>query len=220
MKKNLKLISFILLAVPFCASAQLDFEQVIKPDSGKPINIVSDNMIIRNDEDLAIFTKSVVVNQGGMELKTDQLKVYSETDEKTKKNRFKLMVAEGSVYFTSQDKTVQSNKATYDVIKGILVLEGNVHMKDSESSLAGKIFRYDVKTGRSEIRNTGAGTGVAAAPASSSGAGSSAVSEEGGGRVRAVFVPGEGIKTMTTPLDSLNAVKNPDGKKPAEKKGN
>ena len=156
MKKHLQKISALLVLCPSVALAQLDLGQVIKPESGKPINIKSDSMIIRNKENLAIFTENVHVKQGGMTLDSDQLKVYSDYDEKARKNKFKRMEAEGNVNFNSEDKSVQSNRAVYDVIAGTLVLEGNVHMKDADTVLEGKIFKYDVKTGRSEIRKSAA----------------------------------------------------------------
>ncbi len=204
------------LVIPSIASAQVDIGEMIKPEKGQPIDIKSDSMVIKNNENMAIFTDNVRVQQGKMNMRSDKLLLYTQHNEKTGKTSFKRIEATGNVDFKTQDKSVLADKAEYDVPSGLLVLTGNVRLKDADASLQGKIFRYNVNTGSSEIRNTGEGTGIAPYnPKAAAAAGTkpeSVAAPSSGGRVRAVFTPGEDVKEFEMPLDTIQNIrgKNPD----------
>jgi lipopolysaccharide export system protein LptA len=193
MRQLLKIISLMIFAAPAISLAQMDLQDVIQPEEGEPIDITSQSMLIKNKDNLAVFQENVHVTQGKMNMTSNEVRLYTDYDEKTKKSKFKKIESIGNVDFKSLDKWVQADEAVYDVPAGILVLQGNVKMKDSESSLQGKYFRYDVRSGKSEVRNTPKG-GAPAAPGS-------------GGRVRAVFTPGEGVKQIQMPSDALKGFK-------------
>ncbi len=219
---NLKKILTVtsLLMAPSIASAQLDMQQMIKPSEGEPINITSDNLIIQNNNNISIFKDNVHIIQGTMKLNADQVRLYSVYDEKTKKSKFKRIEAEGNVDFKSQDKSAKSRLATYDIDGGILIMTDNVHLKDADSSLSGQVFKYYVKSGRSEISNSSITAGKESkgskAPVSST-AGTDADSEKDStnpkvetsptGRAKAVFTPGEEVKDFHMPMNALEGVK-------------
>jgi len=204
MKKYFYNITAAILFLSLSVQAQVDIQQVIQSESGNPINIKSENLVIRNNENLAIFSDNVRVTQGKMNLKADEVKLHTTYNESEKKNKINKLEAEGNISFKAQDKSLRSNKALYDVDAGILLLEGNVRMEDTGTSLAGKIFRYDVKTGRSEIRNSGITTGAGEITEPTK----TTTEPEQGGRVRAVFTPGEGVESIRTPADALSGFKN------------
>jgi lipopolysaccharide transport protein LptA len=198
--KNILKYAFVVLSFYSLPSlAQVDLQEVMKSGEGEPINIDADNLIIKNNENLAIFKTNVHVVQGKMDLRADEVRMFTEYNEKTKKSVLKKLEAQYNVDFNAPGKSVQSDLAEYDVIGGILELKGNVRMKDADTSLAGKYFKYNMKTGSSEIKNsTVANTGGAAAVGTEA---------QPAGRVRAVFTPGKDIEKFSTPLDKIQNVR-------------
>lgn len=208
MSKLSKIIFFAIFGITFPIAnvlAQVDFKEIIQPEKGKPINIKSENLIIKNRENLAIFTDNVRVTQGKMLLKSNQVRLYSDYNEKSKKSKFKHIEAEGNVDFKSEDKSVKSDHADYDVIRGILLLTGNVVISESDKLVEGKTFVYDVNTGRSEIRNSSFSNAGEANKSSDN-------TSEKQGRVRAVFTPDEETNGFQLPISKLEAVKGKEKK--------
>lgn len=203
MEKLLK-ISLINCLLIFSSqnSLAIELNQVIKPEEGQPIIIKSDNLIIKNNKNLAIFKNNVRVKQGQMTMLANEVRLYSDYNEKTQKNTFKQLEAKGNIDFKSLDSSVKSDFASYNVKTGILDLKGNVKLADSQSSLEGKVFTYNAKSGKSVVRNS--------LPEDNIKYGSKAAENS---RVRAIFVPGQGIKEIKTPsniMDSIKNGKNPD----------
>jgi lipopolysaccharide export system protein LptA len=197
MKKFIKLFLIILLLLKSnSALAQVNFSDVIQPQKGAPINIKSESLTIKNNENLAIFSKNVIVTQGEMNLTSNEVKLFTELDKSTSKTKFKTIEALGNVYFKSGDKKVRSEHANYDVKKGILVLAGNVKIEDEDTSLEGKIFRYNIITGKAEIKNSDS---------------LEKTNDNNKTRVRAVFTPGQQMEEVKTPTDALQKFK---GKNP------
>jgi lipopolysaccharide export system protein LptA len=211
MKRFLQIIAIIFM--PSFAFAQLDLNEVIKPNEGEPINITSDSLVIKNNENISIFEKNVHVKQGDMNLKADQMTVYSETNPTTKKSTFKRITAAGNVDFKSADKTAKSDHADYDVKGGILILRDNVHLVDGDSSLQGREFTYNVKTGMSKISNSTISDSGGKVKATVGDTGE-AKPVQSGGRVKAVFTPGEDVKKFSMPMDAFSGVRGKEKKDP------
>jgi lipopolysaccharide export system protein LptA len=193
----MKIIFTYLLSIFISTSAfAIDLNQVIKPEEGEPIIIKANNLIIKNNKNLAIFKTNVRVKQGQMFMLADEVRLYSDYNEKTQKSSFKQLEAKGNIDFKSLDSSVKSDYASYNVKTGILDLKGNVKLADTQSSLEGKVFTYNAKSGKSVIRNS--------IPEDSIKYGSKAAENS---RVRAVFVPGEGVKNVTMPTNALDGYK-------------
>jgi lipopolysaccharide export system protein LptA len=175
--------------------AQVDMEDVVGSNEGEPINITSENLVIKNREELSIFENNVKVVQGTMVLKANKVKVYSETDATSKKSRFKQIEATGNVDFVSGKHTAKSEVATYDVKAGILKLRDNVRLTDTDTTLQGRVFEYNVKTGVSKISNSGGAVSADKAGVKAKDG------ETPAGRAKVTFTPGEGIETMGVPMD-------------------
>ncbi len=210
MKKNLKkiLTSFFIFAAP-AAFAQVDIGNMVKPQDGEPINITSDNLIIKNEQNLSIFKDHVKVVQGTMNLKADQVRLYTVYDQKTKKNRFKRIEAEGNVDFKSEDKAAKSRLAVYDIDAGVLTLTDDVYLKNETTSLSGKVFKYYVKTGQSEISNSvvSASSADGKPAAKTTDSSDQSVTQTSGGRVKATFVPSEDVKNFHMPVNAIEGMK-------------
>ncbi len=197
------------------ALAQVDINDVIKSNEGAPINISSGSLVMKNSENLSIFEDNVKVTQGDMILKSDQMKVYSDYDKVTKKSKFRKIEAAGNVDFVSGDKSAKSDHAVYDIKEGQLVLRDNVRLKDSESSLQGKVFEYNVKTGLSKISNSGTGRiSVSSDKNSNADSKTPASTTPSTGRAKVVFTPGEDAKDFKMPMDVLEDIRGKEPKKP------
>jgi lipopolysaccharide export system protein LptA len=114
----------------------------------------------------------------------------------------------GKVDFQSGDKSTLSDKALYDVKSGMLTLTDNVVLRDGDNYLEGGIFRYNVRTGKSEVNNRASvGSGSKKPPSMKGGA---EPQEDTGKRVRATFTPGEDIQKFDNPVKAINGVRGQD----------
>jgi lipopolysaccharide export system protein LptA len=213
----------IMVLFPAVSFAQVDLGGVIKSNEGEPINITSENLIIKNAENLSVFENNVHVTQGNMNLRANQMKVYSEITPGTNKSSFKKIEAIGNVDFRADDKTAKSEHAVYDVKAGLLTLTDNVRLTDADTVLQGRVFEYNVKTKLSKVSNSG-GT-ISASSKGSGAAGNDSPAENpkpSSGRSKVIFTPGEGIKSFGMPMDAFEGMhgkaRDPEEKKKEEEK--
>ena len=152
MQKILNIIIFNILILTFSTQAHsIDLKKIIKPEKGKPILIDADSLMLKDKDNLAIFKKNVLVKQGQMVLKADEVKVYSEDILGKKRSKIKKIEAFGDVKFSSMGKTAEANNAHYDVAKGKVTLKNKVRLEEDGNTLEGSNFIYNVNTGRSSI---------------------------------------------------------------------
>lgn len=115
------ILLFIFIFLPLHAHAQEAFEQV--QDSDQPIEISAQNSLewLRNEEQYAA-DGDVVVTQGDITLKTDQLLAdyvggESNTD-------ITMLTATGNVILENQESVLVGDKATYNVKSGQAIITG------------------------------------------------------------------------------------------------
>lgn len=152
-----------------------------KHDAKTPIEVTADQLEVQQANNLAIFKGHVVAIQGDVRLKSDTMTVYysAQGDKKAAASpapgggSIKKIDADGNVFLSTTEETASGNAGTYDVENQIITLNKNVVLTRSKNVLKGDKLVYNFATGKSVLTSGGAETKPG----------------QGGGRVRALFVP-------------------------------
>ena len=141
-----------------------------------PIEIVSDRLVLEQNQQMATFTGNVDAVQGETTLRTDKLRVFYASDEERQasgnQQSVKRLEAEGNVIVTKPGETAEGDSGVYDLVAGTMVLLGNVVLTQGKSVVKGDRLDVDNNTGVSVVT---ANQPQAGAPRTQ--------------RVRALFVP-------------------------------
>lgn len=160
------------VGLPAAAPAHAQME---KHDSSQPIEVVSDQLEVQQNKNLAIFTGNVDAVQGDMHLKADKVTVHYRNDANaeakaeaagaTTGGTISKIVAEGHVFVSSPRETGQGDVGVYDVDAHKITLEGKqVVLTQGKNVIHGTRAVMNLATGRSVVT-------------------------KGGGRVHGLFVP-------------------------------
>lgn len=121
-----------------------------KHDRSAPLDIASDNLEIRQAEERAIFTGSVVAAQGTLRLTAARMIVeYDEDkqDSSSETGAITRVEANGDVFLSNGAETAQGNWAEYNLETGIVKLRGDVILTQGENAARGKSLVIDLNTG-------------------------------------------------------------------------
>ena len=161
-RKNHFLVSAFFALVFFSHS----IAQETNPDYRLPIEISADALEVQQDKRVAVFTGNVRAIQGNIVLAADKISVeYADDGDET--NTIRTIDAEGNVFFSTPTETAEGDFGTYDVMNGIITLNGSVILTQGNNILRGNSLMLNLINGVSRVE---------AAP-------------DDGGRVRGLFVP-------------------------------
>lgn len=125
-------------------------------DPRTPIDITADKLVGNDAKKIAIYKGNVIAVRGDFTLKTVELEVhYSGRDDKkapatvaADSQQVRRILAKESVVLTStKDQSATAKNADYDVIGGLLVLTGDVFIKQGQSVVCGQRVQINLKTG-------------------------------------------------------------------------
>lgn len=153
MKKNFKFLIAVIIFLSFPAYAQLGIAGG-KKDSNEPIDIESDSLVVKPEQNMAIFKGKVKAVQGNMTLLSDQMVVYYHGSEKNSDpmgSELSKIETFGNVVLTVPGKKAESDKGKYDVDNSYIMMIGNVVLTQDKNVLKGEKFLYNVATGESRI---------------------------------------------------------------------
>lgn len=142
------LLALTLLSSPLAA------QQALQSDPDAPIEIEADNLEVRRDQQIAIFTGNVDAVQGGMTLRTDELRVnYREGDSGGADvgGAISKLEAVGSVVVLTARERATGRRGVYDVDAGRIRLEGGVQLFREDNVLTGQTLVMDLNTGVSTL---------------------------------------------------------------------
>ncbi|MEM7236773.1 MAG: lipopolysaccharide transport periplasmic protein LptA [Pseudomonadota bacterium] len=136
-----------------------------KHDNTEAIEITSDNLEVRQAEQLAIFTGDVIAGQGTLRLTADQLDVFykeknddapdtgtADTDtEAAGTGAIERLIATGNVFLSNGTETAQGERGVYDVKTGIITMEGSVILAQGENAISGPKLEIDLNTGVGKV---------------------------------------------------------------------
>ena len=122
-------------------------------DNKEPIDIQSDELEIRQAENIAIFTGRVVVVQGDLEVKSGKLivKYHMVGKGENRKREIKRLDATGGVIVTNVNQSATGDWATMDALKNVIVMGDKVVITQEGNIIRGSKVLVDLNTGYSRI---------------------------------------------------------------------
>lgn len=147
-----------LCIVPGSGSAQDSFAD---HDSSQPVEIESDNLVVRQAENLAVFSGNVDAVQGIITLEAETLTVHYRLDgnEGEDSQPIERLVAEGDVIITSPSETATGDRGIYDLLAGTMELTGNVVLTSDGNIVEGSRLNIDLNDDVATVHSEGDDTG-------------------------------------------------------------
>lgn len=149
----------------------------LKLDSDKPIEIESDQLEVRENEGVAIFTGNVSVVQGPTLMRSGKMTVYYDKDSQsggsatTGSADIDRLIVEGKVYVKSENQVATGDTGSFDMRSEIMVLSGKeVVLTEGDNVVVGCKLTVQMATGLAQLDGCGG--------------------EAGGGRVKMLLKPG------------------------------
>ncbi len=144
-----------LLALTSAAQGQT---RPVTPDADQPIDINADNLEVRQDKNLAIFSGNVIAVQGQIKLRAEQLRVWYRTSADSgsgnaagNNGTIIRIDAIEQVFVSSATETAQGDIGIYEVADQRLTLTGAVILTRGENVLRGNKLVMNLATGQSQI---------------------------------------------------------------------
>ena len=123
----------------------------LKHDTKQAVEIVSDSFTVSQNRGSAEFVGNVVVGQGEMRLSAGKIVVeYQVKDGKPTGQIGRMMASEG-VTLVSGKEAAEARNATYSLSDGLIVMEGDVLLTQSDNALAGQKVVIDLKDGSAKV---------------------------------------------------------------------
>ncbi len=129
----------------------------------QPIEIESDKLEVRENENKAIFTGNVNVTQGPTLLKSGTMIVYYAKDggsAATGSSNIERLEVDGKVYVKSDKQVATGDKGTFDMKTEVLVLSGSeVVLSEGKNVLRGCKLTVQMKSGQAQVDGCSKGGG-------------------------------------------------------------
>ena len=139
--KIIKKICLPLLALLPLSATALD------SDKTRPLKVQADKASLHKTTGISIYTGNVIIKQGSLEIRADQLKVY------TSSGRLQKMIAYGTPAtfqqrpeHKKQDITAKARKMTFNAIKNITVFEKKAELRQGKNTFKSNHIIYNMKT--------------------------------------------------------------------------
>ena len=166
------MLSQLALAAPAPAPAPARRNSPVALDSNQPIAVNADSFLADLNGETGTYTGNVIVTQGSVRLRADQVKVTAPGGRASK------MEATGHVVVDSPSGQAVGDAGLYDVPSQILHLNGHVVLTRDRNVMRGSALEVAMATGIARL-TAGGEPQVAGQPAQPQ------------GRVQALFVPAQ-----------------------------
>lgn len=172
------LVAGILLAGAAGASAEAQRPTGLKLSGDQPIQIESDRLEVRENDNVAVFSGNVSVTQGTTVMKSGRMTVHYARDggsAATGSAAIERLEVDGKVYVKSEDQVATGDRGTFDMKSEILVLTGKeVVLSQGENVIVGCKLTVQMRNGQAKLDGCGGA--------------------EGGGRIKMLITPGSAKK--------------------------
>tara|TARA_R110002020_G_scaffold142149_1_gene314167 strand:+ start:446 stop:808 length:363 start_codon:yes stop_codon:yes gene_type:complete len=101
-------------------------------DNSKPIEIVSEELVINMDSGTALFSGDVTVVQGEFILDAQTVLIEYLITEGKLTGIMKKIIATTDVVFQSENQNATADKVVFDLLLETINMNGNVHLIDRE----------------------------------------------------------------------------------------
>lgn len=129
----------------------------------EPIEIESDKLEVRENENKAIFTGNVNVTQGPTIMKSGSMVVYYAKDggsAATGSSNIERLEVDGKVYVKSDRQVATGDKGVFDMKTEVLVLSGSeVVLSEGNNVLRGCKLTVQMKSGQAQVDGCSKGGG-------------------------------------------------------------
>ncbi|MDR1499253.1 MAG: lipopolysaccharide transport periplasmic protein LptA [Rickettsiales bacterium] len=127
--------------------------QVLGGGENKPIRLESDEIKIRKNENLMVFTGKVKAEQAELNIFSDRMVVKYRNigDGKIDINSIR---ARGNVVLKNKTIVARSDEALYDFKKQIITLDGNVILNEKDAVVFGDKLFYNIATDETSIEGS------------------------------------------------------------------
>lgn len=156
--------ALITTCLPVAADAATPARKPLRPSTDVETRITADKLTYQAEKRQVVFEGNVHVNRPDFDLRAARLTVYMKPA-KTQKNSASgsapaglatgdvdRLVAQGHVVMTEPEgRSGTSDKATYTVDTGVLLMEGSPRLTDGENTITGETIRYYTQENRSEV---------------------------------------------------------------------
>ena len=135
------LLSILLLSTPLQASA-------LSSDAQQPIQVEADSLVVRDIDKTSIYSGNVQLNQGSLEVRCDQLKLYFDDNKE-----LILMEMTGTpatfrlLNDLQQELSGQGEKMEYHVSESTLISIGNAQFTQAGDTIKSEKIQVDTNTG-------------------------------------------------------------------------
>jgi lipopolysaccharide export system protein LptA len=119
----------------------------LSESSGKPVEAISDEMVLDNDASVAELSGNVEIIQGELHLYADFVRVtYNE-----EQSDIKTLYAKDNVVVISGEDKATADEADYDLERGTIVLKGNANILQAGNTARAERAEINVDTGASTL---------------------------------------------------------------------
>jgi len=145
------LLSFVMTLFAVAAFAQgatLPFG-ALSTGTAEQVEIAADTLSIDQATQTAVFSGNVVAGMGELRLSADRVEVVYDTESGS--GAVKALKAIGNVVFVSGNDSAQADTATYELVAGNVLMEGNVILTQGQNALSGQRLRIDLNANTAQM---------------------------------------------------------------------
>jgi lipopolysaccharide export system protein LptA len=158
---GLGLLSLLLLSGAAVAQTTQGQLSGLKLSGDQPIQIESDKLEVKEQENLAIFTGNVNVKQGNSLLKSGRMTVYYAKEggsAATGSANIDRLVVDNKVYLQSEGQVATGDRGTFDMKTEVMELTGKeVVLSEGANVLVGCKLTVQMKTGHAVVTGCSGG---------------------------------------------------------------
>ncbi len=140
--RSLALVVSLLASVAAAQEATIAFG-ALEQDTTLPVEVGADQLSVNNADGSAVFSGNVVVTQGEIKLSAATIQVKYGADSKS----IDQLIASGEVIVTNLGDAAEAQEAIYTIETGIIVMTGDVLLRQGPSAMAGQKLTINLKDG-------------------------------------------------------------------------
>lgn len=139
----------VLLSLPghlTAQGAQIAFGNT-QQDASAPVEVTADNLSVSQSDGTAEFTGNVLIGQGEMRLAAPRVLVVYLKDQ----SGIERLRATGGVTLVSGEDAAESSEASYNVLTGMIEMQGDVLLVQGPNALSADRLFVDTRAGTARM---------------------------------------------------------------------